>query len=210
MKPSINRKKGFSIVEIDNDCEYEVFYKVANIIEQDFSCKFHKKVEGLDSIYWSFEQSGYHLTIYYNIYLGIEIYPAKGVKASTEENKFAEDFAERVFQKLILSDWEIFENEESIGQTGKGGGIIIWDREHPEGARITVEQKALSFCVLVHVFGVVLRRFPQNSRSDCDLLVNQKAFQINKFFEHENVENKRKNNFWMEKRNRILAELVLN
>jgi hypothetical protein len=52
-------------------------------------------------------------------------------------------------------DWLPFEGGQTIGQTGAEGGVIIRDDEHPDGARITLEQGCLNapFAITCGVYG---------------------------------------------------------
>jgi hypothetical protein len=52
-------------------------------------------------------------------------------------------------------NWYAFDDGDSIGNTGSEGGRILLDDEHPEGARITLEEgvSCATFAITCGVYG---------------------------------------------------------
>lgn len=72
------------IIVIDN-CEYDVFYSFAGLLEEKIGIVYLQKVDDFDSLYWSFRFEDNLMVLYYNVFLGIIIYPQNGVNASPIE-----------------------------------------------------------------------------------------------------------------------------
>ena len=89
---------------IDDDGGLKRFYQVAEILSKDFHIDFRRKEDEFDSIDWEFNFHGNHLTLHYNIYTGVSIYPTHTKNASKNENKSVIELAGELEQKLISSD----------------------------------------------------------------------------------------------------------
>lgn len=64
-----------------------LFYQVAGIINEDLRLKFLHKEDEFDSISWDFRYKGHSLTLHYNIYNGISVFPTKTKDALHKDNK---------------------------------------------------------------------------------------------------------------------------
>ena len=51
--------------------------------------------------------------------------------------------------------WCAFEKGETLGKSGSECGIIIWDEEHPDGARMTIESNGhvAPFSITLGIYG---------------------------------------------------------
>jgi len=61
--------------------------------------------------------------------------------------------------------WYEFDNGKSAGHEGTEGGVIIFDEEHPAGARITLESQTRTarFAITCGVYGTLVHtRFFEN------------------------------------------------
>lgn len=67
---------------INDNCDFDEFYRIADILETILKIRFFEKLNGLESAYWGFEYDGCKLTLHYNILVGISIFP-QGFKQST-------------------------------------------------------------------------------------------------------------------------------
>jgi hypothetical protein len=54
MNSKIETNKVRTEVIIDDDCGYEKFYKVADIIKNSFKLEFTEKLDDFDTLYWDF------------------------------------------------------------------------------------------------------------------------------------------------------------
>jgi hypothetical protein len=56
---------------------------------------------------------------------------------------------------MAMTSWRSFDRGSTIGKEGSEGGLIILDEEHPEGARITLEQstRIAPFAITCGIYG---------------------------------------------------------
>lgn len=101
MKPIIERSKGWTEVIIDGDCEFEKFYKVADVLQADFNILFTNKLHDLDTIYWDFNFKDSTLVLFYNIYEGVTIFPKALQDSIQTENECTEEIGTLLYQKLL-------------------------------------------------------------------------------------------------------------
>lgn len=102
---SLTLRTDFGCTEaiIDDDCGLKRFYEVANILSDDLSVQFHNKEDDFDTLTWDFPFKGYTLTLHYNIYTGISIYPRKFREAPKKENDAVIEVASFLENKLLVN-----------------------------------------------------------------------------------------------------------
>ena len=85
---SLTLRTDFGCTEavIDDDCGLKRFYEVASILSDDLDIQFTQKTDDFDSVMWDFLYKGHILTLHYNIYTGISIYPRKFREAPRKDN----------------------------------------------------------------------------------------------------------------------------
>jgi Protein of unknown function (DUF3630) len=86
---------------IADDGGLKEFYRVANILSQDFDVKFSHKEDDFDTIDWDFRFKGHNLTLHYSIYNGISIFPTKTRDALNKDNKAVVELAGALESKLF-------------------------------------------------------------------------------------------------------------
>jgi hypothetical protein len=91
---------------IDDDGGLKRFYQVAEILSSDFHIDFRKKEDDFDSIDWNFNFHGSSLTLHYNIYTGVSLYPTHTKNAAKSENKAVVELANVIRAKLMNFDPE--------------------------------------------------------------------------------------------------------
>ena len=84
---------GCTEVVIDDDGGLKRFYQVADILSQDFKVNFSRKEDDFDTIDWEFKFRGHNITLHYNIYNGVSIFPTKTRDAMNKDNKAVVDLA---------------------------------------------------------------------------------------------------------------------
>jgi hypothetical protein len=89
---------------IDDDGGLKRFYQVADILSKDFQVAFCRKEDDFDSIDWDFCFHGSDLTLHYNIYTGVSLYPTQTKNARKNENKAVVELANVLEGKLIRLD----------------------------------------------------------------------------------------------------------
>ncbi|HWC54504.1 MAG TPA: DUF3630 family protein [Chitinophagaceae bacterium] len=86
---------------IDDDGGLKRFYQVADILSEDLRINFNNKEDDFDTIDWEFRFKGHNLTLHYNIYNGISIFPTKTRDALNKDNKAVVELANVLEMKLF-------------------------------------------------------------------------------------------------------------
>ncbi len=86
---------------MEGDCGLKEFYKISDILIADLGIKFITKLDDFDSLAWDFNYKGHTLSLHYNIYTGISIYPRKFRDAQKEDNETVVEVAEFLETKLL-------------------------------------------------------------------------------------------------------------
>jgi hypothetical protein len=86
---------------IDDDGGLKRFYQVADILSEDLRINFNHKEDDFDTIDWEFRFKGHNLTLHYNIYNGISIFPTKTRDALNKDNKAVIELANVLEVKLF-------------------------------------------------------------------------------------------------------------
>lgn len=96
----IETKKGWTEAILDSNCDYDIFYKTAEILQKDFQANFVNKLDDYDSLYWDFIYKGSRLILHYNIYLGVSIFPAAFKLATQDDNETVIEIGNLLFDRL--------------------------------------------------------------------------------------------------------------
>ncbi|MGV7107005.1 hypothetical protein [Flavobacterium sp. U410] len=126
----IDRTKGWTEAIINENCSIDMFHKIAGIINTTLYISFKNKINDTESTYWDFNYKGKELTLHYNIYTGISVFPKSLVNANNSDNQIVLDFAENlsgIFKKNLVSEnfvSKYFEPEPS--QWGLRGDPLLW------------------------------------------------------------------------------------
>jgi len=89
---------------LDDDGGLKRFYQIADILSKELKVIFTRKEDDFDTIDWEFSFHGHPLTLHYNIYTGISLFPSKTKEADKEENKAVIELAGVLENKLIEND----------------------------------------------------------------------------------------------------------
>lgn len=73
---------------IDDNCGLKKFYSIANMLAKELKVKFISKEDDSATVEWHFKYKGSPLTLHYNIYNGVSIYPKE-----RKYNKFVSELA---------------------------------------------------------------------------------------------------------------------
>jgi hypothetical protein len=102
MSLSLRTDSGCTEAIIDEDCGLKRFYEVANILIDDLHIRFTNKQDDFDTLTWNFSYKGHVLTLCYNIYTGISIYPYKFREAPRKDNDAVIEVAKYLEGKLLV------------------------------------------------------------------------------------------------------------
>ena len=75
---------------IDDNCGISKFYAIANTLLDDLQVKFINQVDDAESLDWVFQYHGHFLTLHYNIFNGVSIYPRLAKAAGKINNTVME------------------------------------------------------------------------------------------------------------------------
>ncbi len=101
---SLTLRTDFGCTEaiIDDDCGLKRFYEVANILSDGLEIRFTNKEDDFDTLTWDFHYRAHILTLHYNIYTGISIYPRKFREAPRKDNDAVIEVARFLENKLLI------------------------------------------------------------------------------------------------------------
>lgn len=101
MSLTLRTNLGCTEAVISDDGSLKDFYQVADTLSENLKIKFINKEDDFDSIDWEFRYKGYNLTLHYNIYNGISIFPTKTRDAINKENKAVVELAGMLEERLM-------------------------------------------------------------------------------------------------------------
>ncbi|MBI5373353.1 MAG: hypothetical protein HZA79_15120 [Sphingobacteriales bacterium] len=101
MSLTLRTSLGCTEAVIADDGGLKQFYNVANLLSQDFKVKFSHKEDDFDTINWEFRFKGHNMTLHYNIYNGVSIFPTKTHDALNKDNKAVIELAGVLEGKLF-------------------------------------------------------------------------------------------------------------
>jgi hypothetical protein len=104
MSLTLRTNLGCTEAVIADDGGLKQFYRVANVLSQDFNVNFSNKEDDFDTIDWEFRFKGHNLTLHYSIYNGISIFPTKTRDAMSKDNKAVVELANVLEGKLLSED----------------------------------------------------------------------------------------------------------
>lgn len=103
MCPVLHTHDGFTEAVIDEDGGLKRFYQVANLLSDELRISFHQKLDDIDSLIWDFKFKGQPLSLYYNIYTGISVYPKQTAGAVLPQNKAVAELARFLESRLLIN-----------------------------------------------------------------------------------------------------------
>ncbi|MBO9658933.1 MAG: hypothetical protein J7527_08905 [Chitinophagaceae bacterium] len=104
MSVTLRTDLGCTEAVIADDGTLSLFYQAAGILNQDLRIKFLNKEDEFDSINWDFKFKRSTLTLHYNIYNGISVFPTKTSGAGNKENDAAVELARILAGKLMKQE----------------------------------------------------------------------------------------------------------
>ncbi|MFY0255703.1 hypothetical protein ACDQ55_17310 [Chitinophaga sp. 30R24] len=68
----INKDNGYLQVVLVDDCDFQLFYELADYAERELNFTF-TKVDDIDSLYYSFKYDAIGFILSYHVYFGIKL-----------------------------------------------------------------------------------------------------------------------------------------
>lgn len=81
----LRTKSGGTEAVIDDNCGISKFYAIANTLADHLKVTFLNQVDDADTLDWDFKYKDQFLTLHYNIFNGVSIYPQQ--TRSPKQNK---------------------------------------------------------------------------------------------------------------------------
>ncbi len=209
MKPQFKTEKGWTEAIIDDDCEFSMFYAVADLLSGAFNLTFSNKVGDLDTLYWDFDYYGNNLVLHYNIYLGVSIFPQALESATLTDNEAVIEVSALLFQKLIDLHWADYGNGKTIGTIGSESGTIIHDIENSNGARITLEKDCgnIPLAITIGIYDLMYHTHFEKDIEKAKEYIVQTKYRVNKLFDLYDVAEDKRDDNWQSKHDKIINEL---
>ena len=107
MSLTLRTTLGCTEAVIADDGGLKSFYQVADILSEDLRLIFSNKEDDFDTIDWEFKFKGHSLTLHYNIYSGVSIFPTKTRDALYKDNKAVVELANVLEIKLFSQNRNI-------------------------------------------------------------------------------------------------------
>lgn len=102
MSLALRTTLGCTEAVITDDGSLNLFYQVAGIMQDDLRLRVLQKEDEFDSISWDFRFKGHYLTLHYNIYNGISVFPTRTKDALHKDNKAVVELATVLQDRLPL------------------------------------------------------------------------------------------------------------
>lgn len=74
-------------------CGVDLFHQMADILADQLKIRFTRKQDDSETNYWDFRFQGKHLTLHFNIYDGVSIFPQRLNDASRKDNEAVVELA---------------------------------------------------------------------------------------------------------------------
>ena len=101
MSLTLRTNLGCTEVVIADNGGLKQFYYAADVLSQELGIKFHNKEDDFDTIDREFKFKGHSLTLHYNIYNGITLFPTKTRDALNKDNKAVIELANMLEEKML-------------------------------------------------------------------------------------------------------------
>lgn len=76
---------GLTEAVIDDNCGISKFYAIANTLAEKLKVKFLNQVDDSETLDWDFKYKEQFLTLHYNIFNGVSIFPQQ-IKSAKKDN----------------------------------------------------------------------------------------------------------------------------
>ena len=88
----LKTKHGNTEAVIDDNCGISKFYAIAETLSSELKVNFMNQVDDKDTLDWDFRYKNQVLTLHYNVFNGVSVYPLH-VKSILQENNIVLEVA---------------------------------------------------------------------------------------------------------------------
>ncbi|MFY0630312.1 MAG: hypothetical protein JXR05_08010 [Flavobacteriaceae bacterium] len=108
------------------------------------------------------------------------------------------------------SNWLIYNNGKTIGETGSENGEIILDEEHSLGARVSLEKDGdiAPFSITLGIYGLLLHTDFYSDIDSAKLFFNTFKQKIEVVLKHYSIPENKRNSDWQNQLNQLVDDLV--
>ncbi len=89
---ALKTQSGATEAVIDDNCGISKFYAIADALADDLQVQFMNQVDDADTLDWDFKYKDQFLTLHYNIFNGVSIYPQQ-TESKKSKNKLVMEVA---------------------------------------------------------------------------------------------------------------------
>ena len=93
MSYELRTTTGATEAVIDDNCGISKFYAIANTLAEHLQVVFLNQVDDSDTLDWDFKYKNQFLTLHYNIFNGVSIYPQQ-INSKKSDNKAVMEVAQ--------------------------------------------------------------------------------------------------------------------
>lgn len=86
MSYQLKTTSGATEAVIDDNCGISKFYAIANTLAEQLQVIFLNQIDDSDTLDWDFKYKDQFLTLHYNIFNGVSIFPQK-INSKKNDNK---------------------------------------------------------------------------------------------------------------------------
>ena len=90
MSYQLKTKSGATEAVIDDNCGISKFYAIAHTLSDKLEVIFMNQIDDSETLDWDFKYKGQFLTLHYNIFEGVSIFPQQTKSAKTENQAVIE------------------------------------------------------------------------------------------------------------------------
>ena len=96
----LKTKFGATEAVIDDNCGITKFYAIANTLAEHLQIQFMNQVDDAETLDWDFKYKDQFLTLHYNIFNGVSIFPQQ-IKSVQKDNNAVREVAHFLEQKAF-------------------------------------------------------------------------------------------------------------
>jgi len=96
----LKTKSGATEAVIDDNCGITKFYAIANTLAEHLQIQFMNQIDDAETLDWDFKYKDQFLTLHYNIFNGVSIFPQQ-VKSVPKDNNAVREVAQFLEQQAF-------------------------------------------------------------------------------------------------------------
>jgi len=86
----LKTKSGNTEAVIDDNCGISKFYAIADTLASELNVNFLNQVDDVDTLDWDFKYKNHLLTLHYNVFNGVSVFPQQAKSILHQNNAVME------------------------------------------------------------------------------------------------------------------------